>query len=115
MSNKNNDTAENSCNWDRCVPFTVENMMTLLTVYDAYVELEKAISVIIGGQEAYMYDEGIIGTFSRLEELIRALSPLGKIRMKEEQDYYDTPLARYLENSEMDLRERAEQIMFSEE
>lgn len=92
----------------RGVIFGVEHMMMLLKAYDAYCKVEDALVVIAGDG---VREEGLLGQLSYLNELVHDLSPLGKIEWEEDQDYYDTPLARYLEAPEMDLRERAEKLL----
>ena len=90
------------------VIFGVEHMMLLLKAYDAYCKVEDALVVIAGDG---VREEGLLGQLSYLNKLVHDLSPLGKIEWEEEQDYYDTPLAQYLEAPEMDLRERAEKLL----
>lgn len=97
------------------VPFTVEHMMLLLKIYDAFCGLEEAMGMILGGEQAFLYEENIIGQLSYLGKLIQDISPLGKVQMQEGQDYYDMPLSKYLETPDMDLRERAEKILFGVE
>ena len=90
------------------VPFTVEHMMMLLKAYDAYCKIEDALVVIAGDG---VREEALLGQLSYLQELICDLSPLGINEWEDDQDYYDTPLAKYLETPEMDLRERAEKLL----
>ena len=92
----------------RGVIFGVEHMMLLLSAYDAYCKIEDALVVIAGDG---IREEELLGQLSYLNNLIQKLSPLGKIEWEEDQDYYNTPLAKYLEAPEMDLRERAEKLL----
>lgn len=90
------------------VVFGVEHMMLLLKAYDAYCQIEDALAVIAGDG---IHEEALLGQLSYLNELVHDLSPLGKAEWEEEQDYYDAPLAQYLEAPEMDLRQRAERLL----
>ena len=91
---------------------TVEQMMKLLQVYDAVKDLEGVMVSLLGYDIGSNYEEGIIGRLSLLEGVICEMSPLDDVG--EMDDFAESELGRVLYDSQRDLQERAELILFGQ-
>ncbi len=93
---RNNHSAET-------IPFTLDNMIDLLTVYDAYLKLEDTLNIITEIDPS----RGLLREMRKLDDLLQDLSPVFDSNLDyDEQEYW-----KIIINRQLSIEERARRLM----
>ena len=85
------------------IPFTLDNMVDLLTVYNAYLKLEDALRAITEIDPS----SGLLWEMRKLDDLLQNLSPIYNPYL----DYDDQEYTKIISNRLLTIREKARLLM----
>ncbi len=85
------------------IPFTLDNMVDLLTVYNAYFKLEDALRAITEIDPS----RGLLWEMRKLDNLLQDLSPV----FNPDLDYDEQEYSKILASRHLSIREKARILM----
>lgn len=102
------DVEVNDCQFKRepssgTIPFTLQNMVDLLTVYNAYLKLEDALRAITEIDSS----GGLLWGMRKLDDLIQDLSPV----FNPDLDHDEQEYSKIIRNRKLSIHEKARLLM----
>ena len=83
-------------------------MTDLIYIYDGLTEMEKALSIMTGSDEVYMYEEGAMGKLARVMDIIQRNTDL--YNPEQDDDIESSEFAKVLDDKSLTPEERAKRI-----
>lgn len=85
------------------IPFNIDNMVDLLTVYNAYLKLEDVLHAIT----EIDLSRGLLWEMRKLDDLLQNLSPV----FDPDLDYDEQEYSKIIANRQLDIRDKARRLM----